>query len=198
MPDAGRAAAGEEHVDPRVAETRRLVHAATVALIAEGGVRAATVERIAERSGVARSTLYRRWPTVGALYYDAFASLARRSALPVRGRTSTELKRYLQDYADRLNDDVYCSVLVALLDAAWRDPDLARLRREVFDERASRVTALLEAGVRSGRVRADVVLRDAVDAVVAPFLYRRLVEQEPITRRDVTRLHADVLARFGA
>lgn len=186
-----------EREDPRITQTRRLVHAATLELIAESGVQSATVERIAERSGVARSTIYRRWPTPAQLYYDAFAQLARRAPQPAEGDTGPELLRYLEDYADRLNDPAYCSVLVALLDAAWRDPELADLRRRVFDERSSRAAAILEAGVRSGQVRADVEVRDALDAIVAPFLYRRVVEQETISRADVRRLHAQVLSRFG-
>lgn len=186
-----------ERVDPRVVQTRKAVHAATLALIAESGVQSATVERISERAGVARSTVYRRWPSLGALYCEAFAQLARRTPQPVRGDTSVELLRYLQDYADRLNDDTYCSVLVALLDAAWRDPELAEVRGSLFDERSSRAAAIVDAGVASGHLRGDVDARQVLDAVVAPFLYRRVVHQRRISRADVRRLRDDVLARFG-
>ncbi len=185
-------------VDPRVAQTRRVVYAATLAVIAESGVQAATVERISERAGVARSTVYRRWPSLAQLYYEAFGQLARRTSQPVRGDTPVELLRYLQDYADRLNDDTYCSVLVALLDAAWRDPELAHVRGTLFDERSSRAAAIVDAGVASGRLRPDLDRRQVLDAVVAPFLYRRVVEQQWLSRADVRRLRDDVLARFGA
>ena len=188
----------DERVDPRVAQTRKAVHAATLAVIAESGVQAATVERIADRAGVSRSTVYRRWPRLAQLYYEAFGQLARRTPQPVEGDTAPELLRYLQDYADRLNDDTYCSVLVALLDASWRDPELAEVRRSLFDERSSRAAAILDAGTASGRLRADLDRREALDAVVAPFLYRRLVEQQRISRTDVRRLRDSVLARFGA
>ncbi|MGY1616100.1 TetR/AcrR family transcriptional regulator [Geodermatophilus sp. SYSU D00691] len=187
----------EPREDRRITQTRAAVHAATLAIIAEKGVRAATVERIADRAGVSRSTVYRRWPELRVLYYEAFAQLARRSSPELRGDTERELLHYLQDYADRLNDRTYGSVLVALIEAAWRDPQLADLRRSVFDERSSRAAAILEAGVRSGRLRADLDRREALDAVVAPFLYRRLVEQQRIAPADVRRLHADLLRRFG-
>jgi AcrR family transcriptional regulator len=183
-------------VDPRIAQTRAQVHAATLAIIAESGVRAATVERIADRAGVSRSTVYRRWPSLPSLYYEAFAQLARRWSPEPGGDVDAELRHYLRDYADRLNDPTYGAVLVALIEAAWRDPELAALRRTVFDERTSRAAAIFEAGVRAGRLRADLDLREALDAVVAPFLYRRLVEQETISPTDVDRLHADVLRRF--
>lgn len=186
-----------DRVDPRIAQTRSQVHAATLAIIAESGVRAATVERIADRAGVSRSTVYRRWPDLPRLYYEAFAHLARRSSPQPTGDADRELLHYLEDYADRLNDPTYGSVLVALIEAAWRDPALAELRRRVFDEGSSRAAMILRAGVRAGRLRADLDLRAALDAVVAPFLYRRLVEQRTITPADVRRVHADVLGRFG-
>lgn len=195
MTAAGDAAA---RVDPRVAQTRRAVYAATLQVIAESGVQAATVERIADRAGVSRSTVYRRWPSLPHLYYEAFGTLARRTSQPVRGHTPVELLRYLQDYADRLNDDTYCSVLVALLDAAWRDPELAEVRGRLFDERSSRAAAVIDAGVAAGGLRPDLDRRQAMDAIVAPFLYRRIVEQQRISRADVRRLRDDVLARFGA
>src|SRR5690242_20019705 len=49
--------------DPRVAQTKQLVLEAAFAVIAESGFAGATVERIAERSGVARSSIYRHWPS---------------------------------------------------------------------------------------------------------------------------------------
>jgi AcrR family transcriptional regulator len=190
-------ATAAERVDPRVVQTRRAVYAATLAVIAESGVQAATVERIADRAGVSRSTVYRRWPSLAQLYCEAFGTLARRATQRPRGDTATELLRYLQDYADRLNEDTYCSVLVALLDAAWRDPELAEVRSQLFDQRTSRAAAIVDAGVAAGRLRPDVDRRQVLDAIVAPFLYRRLVEQQPLSRQDVRRLRDDVLTRFG-
>lgn len=187
-----------ERLDPRVAQTRLAVYAATLEIIAESGVQAATVERIAERAGVSRSTVYRRWPALAQLYYEAFGTLARRAPQQVRGDTPAELLRYLQDYAERLNDDTYCSVLVALLDAAWRDPELAEVRASLFDERTSRAAAIVDAGTAAGRLRADLDRRQVMDAIVAPFLYRRVVEQQRISRADVRRLRDDVVSRFGA
>lgn len=186
-----------DRLDPRIAQTRAQVYAATLDIIAENGVGAATVERIADRAGVSRSTVYRRWPDLPQLYYEAFGQLARRSSPEPRGDADRELLHYLEDYADRLNDPTYGAVLVALIEAAWRDPRLAEVRRRVFDEGSSRAAAILRAGVRAGRLRADLDRRAALDAVIAPFLYRRLVEQEAITRADVRRLHADVLRRFA-
>lgn len=184
-------------LDPRVEQTRERVFAATLELIAEGGLQQITVERIAERSGVSRSTIYRRWPSPARLYYEAFNQIVHRSAEPALGDTANELRRYLEDYADRLNDPAYCSVLVALLDGAWRDPELAMVHREVFNERSSRAAAILAMGMRAGRIRTDIDISEAIEALVSPFLYRRVFEQQVIKPAEVDRLHADVLRRFG-
>lgn len=187
----------EPKVDPRIEQTRRAVFAATLELIAEGGLQQVTVERIAERSGVARSTIYRRWPSLARLYYEAFNGIVHRSTTPARGDTANELLEYLEDYADRLNDAAYCSVLVALLDGAWRNPELAQVHKELFNERSSRAAAILAVGMRAGKIRTDIDISEAIEALVSPFLYRRLIEQQEIKREEVRRLHADVLRRFG-
>lgn len=187
----------EPKVDPRIEQTRRAVFAATLELIAERGLQQVTVERIAERSGVARSTIYRRWPSLARLYYEAFNGIVHRSTTPARGDTANELLEYLEDYADRLNDAAYCSVLVALLDGAWRNPELAQVHKELFNERSSRAAAILAVGMRAGKIRTDIDISEAIEALVSPFLYRRLIEQQEIKREEVRRLHADVLRRFG-
>jgi AcrR family transcriptional regulator len=186
-----------ERLDPRIIQTRNRVFAATLEIIAENGVQQATVDRIAERSGVGRSTIYRRWDSLPQLYLEAFAQIVRRTTEHPRGDTETELLHYLEDYADRLSDPTYCSVLVALLDAAWRDPEIASIRERVVGGRTSRAAAILEAGISAGRIRPDIDLRDALEAIIAPFFFRRIVEQEAISRSDVERVHRTVLERFG-
>ena len=47
--------------------------AATLAMLREGGYRAVTIDAVAERAGVAKTTLYRRWPSKGALVAAAIA-----------------------------------------------------------------------------------------------------------------------------
>ena len=58
--------------DPRVVQNRRAVHRAALKLLSTEGVGGLTVDRLAEASGVSRSTIYRRWPDVPALVVAAF------------------------------------------------------------------------------------------------------------------------------
>lgn len=185
-----------DRLDPRVVATRNLVFAATMQVIAEGGLAKATVEQIAVRSGVARSTIYRRWPSLSLLHCEAFSHSARRSKVVARGDTRRELLLYLLDYADRLADDAYCSVLIALIDGSWRDPELARTRERLFDERTSRVATILEAGIRAGNLPPGLDIRSAAEAILAPFLYRRIVDHRSISNAEILDLHRELILRL--
>jgi AcrR family transcriptional regulator len=184
--------------DPRVTQTRELVYAATLEVIAEVGAAGVSVERIAARSGVARSTIYRRWPDQSKLFLEAFAQLARRGkAVQVTGDTARDLETYLTEYAARLNDPTYVAVLIALLDRAARDHDFARLHRRMLDERRSRVVAIFRAGIRAGTIKKGTDVHEALVALVSPFAYMSLVRHERIRPRDVQRVLRDVLDRYG-
>lgn len=73
-------------VDPRVARTRSRVLGAAWELLDEVGFDGVTVELVSERSGVARSTMYRHWRTMPELLRDAFAAQAGSRPGPRRRR----------------------------------------------------------------------------------------------------------------
>ena len=184
-------------IDARIAQTRDLVFASTLDLLAEVGVRGITVERIAERSGVARSTIYRRWPDLSTLFLEAFEGIVRRPLPAPSGNLEVELEQYLHDYAERLNDPTYFAVLVALIEWGWRDRQFAVTQRDFFDERRSRAAGIVRAGLKAGRIRGDIDVRSAMRAIEAPFLYVRMIDNDAITEEDIARVLADLVDRFA-
>jgi AcrR family transcriptional regulator len=184
--------------DQRIVQTRAAVLAAALTLIAEAGLEGATIERISERSGVARSTIYRRWPEPAQLYVDALFPVTVVAEQRPTGDLAADLGHYLDDYAHRLNDPTYLGALVAIIARAARDPEFAALHRAMVDTRRSRAAALLSAAQASGTARPDLSLDDAVEAVHSPFLYIRLIRHDPITADDQARLLAGLVARFGS
>jgi AcrR family transcriptional regulator len=177
--------------DPRVARNRAAVRAAALAVLAGEGMRALTVERLAEASGVSRSTIYRHWPDLPALVLEAFdeAVHAGRVETATTGDFAADLLTYLRDYARRLNDPGYAGVIIAIIEWSWRDPAFAAAHARSFDDTRSRAAGILRRGRAASQVRGDVDVRAGVEDMVAPFLYRRLVLRHTITRRDVERLH---------
>jgi AcrR family transcriptional regulator len=184
-------------MDPRVAQTRRDVLDAALELVAERGFEGATIERVAERSGVARSTIYRRWPEPWRMFVEAFEPRNAIAFEPPTGRFDTDLRRYLAEYAARLNDRVYFTAFLALADRAARLPAWGAAHRAVVNENTSRAASILRAGIKAGTVRLDTDVERAVADVLSPFLYARLVRFEQISAAEQDRVRRQLLARFG-
>ena len=186
--------------DPRVARNRVAVHAAALDVLAAEGVSGLSVERLADVSGVSRSTIYRHWPDMRALIVAAFDDVVHAGAQQHEptGDTSADLLDYLRDYARRLNDPTYAAVIIAVIEWSWRDPAFAAAHGRAFDDTRSRAAGILRAGAASGQLRSELDVAAGVEDVVAPFLYRRLVLRRTITGRDVDSLHRRLMDALGA
>jgi AcrR family transcriptional regulator len=189
----------EDHVDPRIEQTRDLVFAATLELMAEHGNSAITVEAIAERSGVARSTIYRRWPDLPRLYFEAFARLRsrRQVAGALTGDTVADLEVYIRETAEHLNDPTYFSVTLFLLANAASSEHYAELHLAMFSPGTSRGAAVFEAGIASGMIRPDIDVWDAADAVRAPLVFTRLAMLEPINIKTALKEIPVIIGAYG-
>jgi AcrR family transcriptional regulator len=179
--------------DPRVAANRAAVQRAALQVLSSDGAGGLTVDRLAVMSGVSRSTIYRHWPDMRTLAAAAFAEIMHTSGEPSRepkDDPSRALLDYLRDYAGRLNDPTYATVLVTIIEWSWRDPQFARAQADTFDDTRSRARTILLAGRSSGAFTSALTIEEAVEAVVTPFLYRRLVLRRIISDREVRTLHA--------
>lgn len=180
-----KAAHPAPRTDARVAHTERNVFAATVALITEVGPAAVTIERVAERSGVARSTIYRRWTDVNLLFLDAFAELTRLRPVPLVGRLEEDLSTFAAEYARELDDPTFFSVLIFLMEAS-RDSKQYRTRfRAITRQRQRRGASIVRSAVGRGELSATVDPMAAADSVMAPLFHRRVARHVLLTPDDV-------------
>jgi AcrR family transcriptional regulator len=167
-------------VDVRVRHSKDVVMATTYALLSEEGLAGVTVDAVARRSGVAKTTIYRHWPSREALLLDACAQMGPHFDSPDAGSFPNDLRALAQRVVEQLLSGPYAAILVSLMDAAERNPDLAALL-------AAAQTKLVEA-VRTVLARArdrDELHRlpdpsDVAALIVGPLLYRRLFSHEPL------------------
>lgn len=191
-----RAAAAAPRVDPRIAETRRIVTAATLDLIAEVGFEGATIELIAERSGVSRTTIYRHWPDPSVLYLEAFDPPSQELSPPLpTGRADRDLRAYIQHVADRLNDDRFAAALTAQIDKARRDPAYRAAQLDYAIARNEHGAALLRAGMAAGQLRPDLDPRHETDLILSFLVYQRLLRHRRLDKRLVDTLHRELMER---
>lgn len=185
-------------VDPRIAQTERAVIAAAVALIAEHGPAGVTVEAVAARSGVARSTVYRRWGEPEELFAAAFDVVTRPAAAPPpTGDLAADLAAFAAAYAAELNDDGVFSVLVYLMDASLRSRRYRARYRAVTAARRRRVAAIVRRAVAAGDAPTDLDPVTLADAVMAPLFHTRVARHRPVEDAEVAAAVHDALTDAG-
>ncbi len=172
-------------VDERVRRSKQAVLAATYELLMEAGLGGVSVDAVAQRSGVAKTTIYRHWPTRSALLLDACSKLGSKREAPDTGSLQGDLALLAADLANRLRTANWASVLPSIVDAAERDAELAgmhaRLHAELIAAFRTAVTRAQERGeIARGRGATDVVA-----AVIGPLFYRRWFSREPLDERFV-------------
>ena len=143
-----------ERADPRVVRSKATIIDACAELIAEEGFAGVSIEAVAARSGAAKTTIYRHWPSREALCIEAFGACAGPDpALPDTGVLRDDLIAVLSGLAERLNDPGWNASMTSLLDASGRDPELAALHRPPSPRSAAPLTGVLERAVGAGRPR---------------------------------------------
>ena len=184
-------------IDARFERSRAAVFEAVCTVLVAEGLSGLSVDRIAAESGISRSTIYRNWPEMGALACEVFDGLLHRDEIPMGSDPRAALHSYLADYARRLNDPTYLAVLVALMDGSTRDSTFAEVHRRAFSQTRSRADAIVRQAQEKGLIDPARDIKQCVEDLVAPFLYRRLVSQVRITRMQVDDLHAELLERWS-
>lgn len=179
------AASRPERDDPRVARTKEAVLRATTELLAEQGLAATSVEAVAARSRVAKTTIYRHWPDRAALVLDGVNQLAATYDVIDTGNLRADLLASVTELAHRLDRTPYGRVLPSLVDAADRDADLAAAFQRHGESRRRSFIDRLELAVKRGELPAGTSVGVVHDLIVGPVFYRRLVARKPLRRADL-------------
>lgn len=172
---APRAARGPGR--PRSAEAHQAILDAAIAILAESGIEALTVEGIAARAGVGKTTIYRRWPNKDLLLVDAISGLVTTNeSLPDHGTIRDDLLAIARAVRSRYADGPLGAILPALLSAQLQRPDLADVVREhVITPRRALVLEVVRRGIDRGELRADADPELVFDLVVGPLFYGSVV-----------------------
>lgn len=166
---------GPGRVDPRVVRSRAAVIAATLDLLADRGIAATTIDAVSERSGVAKTTIYRHWDGQPTLVMDAIGSLLEEPPLPDTGSLREDLVALLEGLASALHSSPAAALMPALLEAAERDPAFAALHRTEAAHRHRVVRHVIDRGIERGELPDDADVDALVDLLTGPLFYRRWV-----------------------
>src|SRR4051812_42873078 len=183
----------------RRARSEHAILDATRALLAESGVRGLTVEGVAARSGVAKTTIYRRWRDKDELALAAvWNELANLPAPTDVGDTRAELLAFIEPVVTILRTPLMSSVIRGLASEIAQDRELSRVYREQFVEpRLASLGEVIGRGVARGDLQPDTDVRLAHELLVGPVFYRLLFSGQPLDDGLAARV-TDALLRASA
>jgi AcrR family transcriptional regulator len=184
-----------------VERSNRAVLDATRELLDEGGgVRSLTVEAIAARSGVAKTTIYRRWRDKWELALDAvMIDMLPGFDDPVDvGDTRQELLTFINSVVKQLGSPPFGPAMQGLVSEIATDPNLARVYQEqVVKPRRAQLAPVIQRGIARGDLRKDIKVNLVHELLVGPIFYRLLFSGDPIDRNLGRRIVDTVLAGFA-
>ncbi len=180
---------------PRSQEAHRAALDAALEVLLESGVEGVTLEEVAARSGVARSTLYRHFGTREDLVVDAARTCVAELPTPDTGDLEEDLRQLFERFRTADEDGHTTCLLPMLVDAARRDPAMADVLHAFRESRRQPLRTVLRLAQLRGEIGEDLDIDAALSIVFGPFTYRRVVDGEEVTPEFVAMvLHASVAA----
>lgn len=171
---------------------------ATLDLLTERGYAELTIEGVAARTGVAKTTIYRWWPSKAALVIDAIAPVID-AVNPVASGAGKTLRKDLEAAVRRVVDVFQARldglVMAGLIADLARDPEMREAYRvRILDPRREAVADVLREWQQRGALRADADVELLQDLYVGPIYYRSLVTGAPVDDALVDQLVDALLA----
>lgn len=167
---------------------------ATVDLVAEVGVERTSIEEIASRSGVAKSTIYRHFPSKQVLVVEAVHTCTSFPTVTDTGSLRDDLVSCFAGMAKATYEGKLGSMQLSLMDAAQRDPELGRLLRAQTDQKRRFATGVLQRAVAAGELPPDTDIELLVTLLSGALVYTKLVRLLPVTHELIASVVDTVLA----
>ncbi|TDD67908.1 TetR/AcrR family transcriptional regulator [Actinomadura darangshiensis] len=163
----------------------------TLELGQEIGYGKLSIEAVAARAGASKHTIYRRWPSKGALLLDSLLSLHETDLeFPDTGDLRADLRAQVYAAVDLLGQPPFGHLFQALVGEAQYDPQVAASLNERFiAPYTDKTVARLKTAQDQGQLSPDFDLDLGMTLLSGPLYFQFLITQEPLTRERIDRLH---------
>jgi AcrR family transcriptional regulator len=176
---------------PRSEQARRAILTAALEIVRDDGYRAATIDSVAKRAGVARTTIYRWWPSIAALLVDVLLELGMVNAPPpvTGGDDPLRAIRLEMRRVASVTTELTGRLYGVLVGEGQHDPQIRQelLERLIYPRRGATARVVREAQAR-GPLRDDISPTVVTDLFYGPIFYRMLSGHEPNTERFATQV----------
>ena len=166
----------------RSQRTHHAVMTAAAELLAENGYASITIEGIAARASVAKTTIYRWWPTKAAIFMELYNELAAEMLIGLdTGSVEEDLRNLLRGLFKLFTTTSAGPAMVGMIAQAQSSPEFANVFQEQFMFHRRNVTrAILQRGLERGELQQDIDINLAIDVISGPIWYRLLQGHAPL------------------
>lgn len=159
----------------QITRTKEQVLDATAELLREIGYRELSIDRVIERSGVARSTIYRHWSNKAQLAIDAFdRALGPNPPTADHGSVREDLIASYTRFPKILQRSIWGTMLPSIIEASKTDPMFEGLLSNTVHARKENMRELFNRAKERGEIREDANIEWAIDTL-SGFYYHRLL-----------------------
>ncbi len=173
---------------PRRAGADGAILAATLELLSEVGVAGLSMDLLAQRAGVGKATIYRRWDSKEALILDTLRMMSTPIPVPDEGSVRADLLTYMEAVIEHFAPGRGSDTLPHLIEASCYDEQLRASLDDYLRERQSTTRLLLHRGIERGELPATTDVDLITDVILAPFFYRHLLTGAPVDGDFIHRL----------
>lgn len=177
---------GQVRPGGRTARNRESVCRATLLELAERGYAALTVENVADRAGVHKTTVYRRWGGVHGLVVDALQ-------FAIDDDWQPDLDGTIEENLLTLAHDAHRAFVApetgpthtAVVAAAFQYPDATDAVHRFFADRFGRSADIVNVAIERGEIPEETDALQVIRAVMAPIYFRLFISREPVTEQHL-------------
>lgn len=178
----------------RTAEVTNRVHDAILQLLVEGGVQACTFSAVAERAGIERSTLYRRFPDRWEAIIDALMAFAAKDVMPdLKDSFAHDLGSILRKLRDAVESPLGPAVLAVGIELQSGAADYPRA---YFDRRMTQLKPMFDAAIARGELAPDVDREALFTFAAGPIYFRKFIAARPIDDGFIEQVVDNVLRLY--
>jgi AcrR family transcriptional regulator len=183
----------------RTARNAEAVFAATIDELSARAYDEISIETIAARAGVHKTTIYRRWHSKAELVTQALTATAGSLIeIPDTGHLESDLRILSRSVRATLASPRGAATTRTLLVGAAASPEIRHLMQQFWAARLSAIAAIVDRAAARGELPRDTDPAPLMHALAAPLYYRLLVTGEPLTELDADRAAAAALAAARA
>lgn len=168
---------------PRSEKAHKMILKAVLDLLFESGMQGVSMEAVAERAGVGKTTIYRRWSTKEDLIAEAINSITEDIKVPDTGNTFQDVVEITERMVENLSTSQGVNGISKLFSAIMSSPNLTDIYLQNFVlPRRNAIAQILERGKQRRDIREDVDVLLIIDMLSGIVFYSAFFHPENLQK----------------